>query len=450
MQPANYMLNVASPLESGLKGFESGMLLQQKEIANQAAQQKLAMQQQDMLQKQQMQMELATLASNPMAKASDYARVMTRYPQLSEHLKRANDTLSGEQQRNRLSGASQVFAAINAGNNPVAIDLLTQQAQAYRNGGNEQAAKEAETIAKLIELHPETAKASIGVTLASLMGPEKFAETFKTLGEESRAVAEAPVKLKKLTAEASKAEKDADIAAVTARFAESKAIKDLALSDAQIKRWQEETEIARKNVQIAAANVAIAREGNQLKREELTLRRDDLVRKRDDDLRVKAAEVESARMNMDNFLNTADRILATPKGVVGSAAGPLSAKIPTTFQSTADFEALIENLGAQAFMSQIPQMKGTGALSDAEGKKLAAALQNFSLTQSPDQLLKNVREAQRLVLLGRKNLSLKYGVPDTVPDTPAAAQATSPSEVDALVKQYTTPAGAVTGRARTR
>ena len=85
-------------------------------------------------------------------------------------------------------------------------------------------------------------------------------------------------------------------------------------------------------------------------------------------------------------------------------------------------------------MAQIPKMKGTGALSEGEGKKLQASLQNFSLKQSPERLIDNMKEAQRLILKGRSNLAKKYGVPDAVPDTPAAAP--SAGEIDALLKKY--------------
>ena len=146
--------------------------------------------------------------------------------------------------------------------------------------------------------------------------------------------------------------------------------------------------------------------------------------------------VENARFNIDTLLNTADRIIGTPRGVVESATGPISSRMPTLSQDTADFESLIENLDAQAFLSQIPQMKGTGALSENEGKKLAAALQSLSLKQSPGQLVGNVKEMQRLMLKARKNLADKFGMPENVPDTPAAAQSTSAADIDALVKKY--------------
>ena len=94
----------------------------------------------------------------------------------------------------------------------------------------------------------------------------------------------------------------------------------------------------------------------------------------------------------------------------------------------------MENVDAQAFLSQIPQMKGFGALSDNEGKKLSRALQTFNTKQSTPQFIFNLKEAQRLMQKARSNLATKYGVPDTVPDTPAAQS--SPEEIDSLLKQY--------------
>jgi hypothetical protein len=107
----------------------------------------------------------------------------------------------------------------------------------------------------------------------------------------------------------------------------------------------------------------------------------------------------------------------------------------TIRQETADFEELIENLDAQAFLSQIPNMKGLGSLSDAEGLRVTRALQNFSLRQSPEQLRENVQEAQRLMLKARRYLADEYGMPDTLPDTPFVE--TDPADIEALVNRYT-------------
>ena len=188
-------------------------------------------------------------------------------------------------------------------------------------------------------------------------------------------------------------------------------------------------------------NAATARQGNDLKGQsnnlkfqELQLKLQDKIAERDAKVGEKAAEVTAGRATIDNMLNTADRVLQTPMSVIGSAAGPISSRAPTLSQDTADFEELLNTLSSQAFMAQIPSLKGMGALSNAEGEKLQSSLQNLSLRQSPERLVENVKEAQRLIMKSRENLSKKFGVPDVTPDTPAAQP--SPTNIDALLQKY--------------
>ncbi len=430
-QPFNYMLNVPDPTQSVMGGIQNAL-----NISNMMSQRNLAEQQALDLQKKretqaQMEADLGTLSQNPTPSA--LASMMVKYPSLSENFKRTYDVLSTEQKDSRIKQASQVYAAMQAGKPEVAQQLLIDQATAARNAGMEQDAKAAETVAELVKLNPATAETSTGLLLASAMGPDKFAETFTKLQGERR---EAELQPSKLTESQAKAQK----AAVEAKFAESGAALDLQKKGWDITKIQEDIKISKQNAGIAALNAQISREGNQIKREENQLKLQELVQKRDEAVRTKAADLESARANMDNMLNTADRILKTPIGVVGSAAGPVSSRMPTLSQDTADFEALVETLGSQSFMAQIPNIKGMGALSNAEGEKLQAALQNFSLRQSPERLLENVKEAQRLVMKARKNMTARSGLPETIPDTPDVR--TSGGDIDALVKKYTggTPA----------
>lgn len=416
--PYNYSFNIPDPTQSVMSGVQSAL-----SIANMQAQ--VAEKQRAAEQQAALQVDLGNVAKNPTPSA--LASMMVKYPQLSEQFKRTYDVLNTEQQQSRLSQATQVYAALQSGKPEVAQQLLTEQASAMRNSGMEQEAKTAETIAELVKLHPETAKTSTGLFLASAMGPEKFTETFTKLQTEQRAAEKAPFELTEQQAKAQKA-------AVDAKFAESQAVLDIQKKGWDITKIQEDIKIAKENARIAAMNAAISREGNVLKRQEMSLKLEEMKQKRDEAVRTKVADVEAARSNMDNMLNTADRILKTPIGVVESATGPISSRLPTTSQDTADFESLVETLGSQAFMAQIPNIKGMGALSNAEGEKLQAALQNFNLKQSPKRLMENVREAQRLILKARKNVADRYGVPDKVPDTPEAAP--NPSEIDALLKKY--------------
>jgi len=430
-QPFNYMLNVPDPTQSVMGGVQNALNISNMMSQRNLAEQK-ALELQTAREKQvQMDSALGALSQNPTPSA--LASMMVKYPSLSENFKKTYDVLSSEQKDSRIKQASQVYAAMQAGKPEVAQQLLLEQAAAARNAGTEQDAQAAETVAELVKLNPATAETSTGLLLASAMGPDKFAETFTKLQGERR---DAELQPSKLTESQAKAQK----AAVEAKFAESGAALDLQKKGWDITKIQEDIKISKQNASIAALNAQIAREGNQIKREENQLKLQDMVQKRDEAVRTKAADLESARTNMDNMLNTADRILKTPVGVVGSAAGPVSSRMPTLSQDTADFEALVETLGSQSFLAQIPNIKGMGALSNAEGEKLQAALQNFSLRQSPERLLENVKEAQRLVMKARKNMTARSGLPETIPNTPDVR--TSGGDIDALVRKYTggTPA----------
>ena len=183
-------------------------------------------------------------------------------------------------------------------------------------------------------------------------------------------------------------------------------------------------------------NAAANREANAIKRQELRLKVDEAIAKRDETARGKIAEVESANSNIDNMLNTIDRVMSNPslKDVVGSFEGRMPAAASMLDDQESDAIALLDTLGSQAFLAQIPNIKGMGALSNAEGEKLQSALQNLSRAQSEKQLTSSLKEAQRLMIKARKNVADRYGVKQSVPDTPAVTP--SSSEVDALLKKY--------------
>lgn len=417
-QPFNYMIDLPDPTSNlvraiNIKGAVDQQRQQQAQVESAAAAQR------------QLQSDLASLGPN--ATPAALSQLMVKYPQMSEQFKRTYDVLSAEQQKSRVDQASQIYAALEAGQPEIAQRLLAEQAEAYRNTGLEREAKTLEDLAELTRVSPESARTSTGLFLASAMGPEKFTSTFTSLERER---AEKQLDPSRLTEQQAKAQK----AAVDARFAESDAALDLEKKGWDIRKIQEDIAVAKENARIAAIDKQLQREQNELKRQELQQKLVDAQSARDAKVREKVATVESARMNIDNMMTTADRILNTPIGVVEDATGPISARLPTLDQDTADFESLIENLDAQAFLAQIPNIKGMGALSDAEGKKLAAALQNFSLKQSPQRLLENVREAQRLLLKARSNIASQHGVPETLPDTPAVES--SPGDIDAILKKY--------------
>jgi hypothetical protein len=412
MQPINYNLDVANPFQAALQGYQTGAGIQQVQQAQQDQMLKQQQQQQAMQAQQNEQARVTAIHQKyanfkgemtPM-NAIEFASTMPA-PMVTA-LKDQFAALGAEAGKKQLGNMAGILSALKT-NPDIAQNLIQQKIDAATNSGNTQEAASFKALQDIAKTNPVQAYNALTPLVAAL-GKEGQDMLASVYGAEKTGV-----EIRKLTAEAEQKE-------LEAKFAPQ-------MAQATLQKLLTDTDVAKQNARVNAINAQISREGNDLKRQELQLKLDDAKKTRDSIIREKAADIEIARSSMDNMLNTADRILATPKSVVGSAAGPVSSLIPTTSQSTADFEALVETLGSQAFMAQIPNIKGMGALSDAEGKKLQAALQNFSLKQSPEQLVRNVKEAQRLILKARSTLSNRYGVEESMPDRPAASQRGTPT-----------------------
>lgn len=419
-----------STLRAMQMGTQAGVLEQQRalfEAQRTAAEQKALRDQQEADAAAERQRQINEKISGLMAKDpasrtfADYESVAVLLPQKEADSLRANwKELGSDRQANMLDFGGRVLAAFQSKSPEIGIQMLRERAVAERNAGREDQAKGYETWASMAEIDPDSVSVSIGTLIAQVPGGDKVIEGISKLEQTRQSKAKAPFELEEAKGKASKA-------AVDAKFAEDNAALDLKQKGWNIKKLQNDIEISRQNARIAAMNAGIAREANELKRQELIDKRDEALGKREQTVRERAADLESARSNIDNMLNTATRILNTEKGVIRAATGPIAEKIPTVRESTADFEELVKTLGSQAFLAQIPNIKGMGALSNAEGEKLTAALQNFSIRQSPERLVENVREATRLLQKARANIASRYGVPETPADIPAAASAGAPS-----------------------
>lgn len=415
MQPNVY--NMVDPAEAVARGLSIGGGINAVQ-ADAAKQQQI---QAAMQSKARQQEELRALAFNPNATHTDYVRMMTAYPELSESLSKTVKTMDEGQQKSALEFGSRMYGALLSGHNDLAIDMFKERAKA-----DPAQAQNWTMMADLIQDSPATARMLGALRLSSLMGPEKFAETFSKLSTEQRATDKAPAELKKAEADAikaqgdaSKAGSDAIVAAEQAKVAPQTVMLDLQKKGWDIKKIQEDIEISKQANRIAAMNAATSRAGNDLKRQELTLKVAEAQEKLNSTVREKVATAEAGATNIDNMLNTVERIKGNKSlnDVLGAIEGRLPALVD---DEQADAVALIETLGSQAFLAQIPNIKGMGALSNAEGEKLQAALQNLSRTQSEKQFRANLDEASRLLKKGRETLSKSTGVPLGKPDTPAA------------------------------
>lgn len=417
MGPFDYSLNVATPFASALRGYQAGSAIRQDQFNQQAQEAELQQQQAKLQAQQQRQALLAGLASNPNATADDYTRVMTQMPDLAENLSKVWSLKNDAQQQSHSANLLQIGAALKSGSVDVAEKLLLDRAAAVEASGDKREADALRANAGVVRQNPALALGMIQAQLAASPRGKDAAEALAKFGAEQRAAELHPAAVVEGQAKAQSA-------VVGAKFAESKAVLDLKMGEEQIKKWAADTEIARRNSQIAAQHAAIAREGNALKRQEMQINLQEKIDKRDTALREKVGAAQSGAASIDNMLNTIQRVQQNQS--LDRVIGVVDGRMPGVTSEQADAIALIETLGSQAFMAQIPNLKGMGALSNAEGEKLQASLQNLTRVQSPAQFRASLNEATRIMTKARENLARTTGVDLGKPDTPAAPGARPP------------------------
>lgn len=343
MEPINYQLQVANPFDSGLKGFAQG--LQMSQAVEQTQLKKAQMQQQ-----LQMQKDMFALANNPNATAQDYARMMTAYPQLSEQYKRSWEVLNADQQQSMLSDGLKLDAALQSGQYDIAKQFIEQKAQAYENSGNAKEAAHWKAFGQILEndptKHKGIAKQFITAPLIAQMGPEKYA----SLRSEQRTAENAPIKT----------------SLENAKTAEE-------IKTAQLKR------------QIDSLDVQIRQANSETQRGELQLKRDELNQKLQQTQQGQQADSQNQLDTVGNSLDTVNKLLnhnvLTSSIGVGSTIGKALGIVPGT--DNKDFNALLDTLKSQQFLTAAKEMKGMGALSDAEGARIERAVASLDRDQSP-------------------------------------------------------------------
>lgn len=191
--PINYQLQVQQPFQAAVQGYQAGAAIQQNQfLQNQQQQQQILQMQQQRMQMQRTQslnQAAAAVAQNPTPQG--IAQLSVAFPEMSENFKRSYDMLTPVQQQNKLNLGTQAYAAILSGQPEVAVDVLNREAEAQENAGDHQNAAATRTLANVVAAHPENAKLTLGLNLSAIMGPDKFADTFKSVGPQALQAAQA-------------------------------------------------------------------------------------------------------------------------------------------------------------------------------------------------------------------------------------------------------------------
>lgn len=110
----------------------------------------------------------------------------------------------------------------------------------------------------------------------------------------------------------------------------------------------------------------------------------------------KALGYEDAAKSAAGASTLAAKLANDLKGLNSTAGGfGILAKVPGSPQKT--FASQIETLQSQVFLNQIAKMRGLGALTDAEGQRLATSIANLDINLDPITLQANLSEISKIM-----------------------------------------------------
>lgn len=126
--------------------------------------------------------------------------------------------------------------------------------------------------------------------------------------------------------------------------------------------------------EIAKANASLRGANSDVQRQLIEQRIQDLQSKADEKQQALQSQAQGRVAAFDSALGTLDILDKHPgkKSVVGALSGGVLSMVPGT--DAAGFVTQLETFKAQTFIPMVSALKGMGALSDAEGKKLTAAV----------------------------------------------------------------------------
>lgn len=392
IQPFSYLLDNSNPYENFLGGIPKGMQLMADYEKTQAERQLID---QKRLAEQQKRADMQAFATLQNPTAKDYTAIMNQYPELSENYKRSWDILDKDQKQKTLSSTSQVYAALSANQPLVAQQLLEQQAAASLNSGDVETSKHLDALSQIVQQDPSLAQKQIGMFM-SATSPDQFATMTKTLGEEERSNQLQPYELAQKKAQNEKLrlenqylpqEKEANLSNIESQ-----------IEDRTVNQYLEKEKMRLQNDQFYKTldqNQGQFYETlNQTERNQAKLMAKAGVE--NDEKRLarleKAQNFATTTVNASETAKLAAELINDYKRLSdASGAGVWNAamrNVPGTAEY--DFARRVETLKSQAFLIGAQNLKGLGAMTETEGKKVTDALGNLDLNQETSQVAKQL------------------------------------------------------------
>lgn len=177
-------------------------------------------------------------------------------------------------------------------------------------------------------------------------------------------------------------------------------------------------DIQRAELQDKILDRQIARETNSLKLDELRQKQADVQKKAEIARADRQATAQGAVDTFSTALDSLGEIEKSPG--LPKAVGVRSAFPTVPGSDAANFEARLDTFKAQTFLPMVASLKGMGALSDAEGKKLSDAVGALSPKMSEDAFRSSIGKIRTQLESKLGTVKKQFDYQD--PEAPAAQQ----------------------------
>ena len=371
--PIDYlsMIQKSDPVGDFAQGYQLGNAIHQRNLQDQQQAQAAQLQ-------QQYASDLQATMQNPTPQ--NMAAMIAKYPAQKEALTGSFSMLDDDQKKSELNSASQVYSALLNGNYDVAKQQLDGHISAMEEKGQD--ASGLKNLRDTLTNDPNAATAHAGLVISSLMGPQQFIQTFGGLGKEAREQQLQPFNVAKTGAEASQA-------VTTAQNMPTKYDLENTQTAQNIVNSRDQQKLNDLDSQIKAAD-------SETKRGQLQLERDKLQAEINKNNQAAQGSPQQNQQAMDSITSALGSIGQIKNSnyykksldqegwyntKIGTASGKAMSVVPGT--EAYDFNALVDQLKSQQFLQNIQNMRGMGALSDAEGKKINDAIAVLDRNMSP-------------------------------------------------------------------
>ena len=373
-------------------------------------------------------------------------RVVAQFPEYTKGAKDYYDALEAKEQQSLLLDMSKSISALGSERPDIAVQSMREKAAAYEDMGLPEKAEEYSQMAEWMATDPQTARKHLLMNYSLLAGKDAGAaydsfsgagiaeeaapvDRAKTQAEADRLTTLTPLEGNKLVAEEADTyagakqkiaaagklvEETTDISEMrpyNQAESESKSSLNTANStlattratDIPIARADAQAQQAVAN-ELAQLKIQLQSEGNQVQRDRLGVQIKNLeFKKAQYEAGLTTKQIATNLTNqkrlaaydknigsIEQTRSTITRLLNNKHGL-DYATGPLASRLPSANSSVIQFEKDIETLQSQVFLTQVEKMRGLGALTDFEGKKLETGIANLSLRQSKEDLAKNLQ-----------------------------------------------------------